>query len=424
MIKQYIKQAIQMLRETPLITAISISGTALSICMILLIVLLFQVRTAGYAPETARDRTLYVGGVTSFSKADKQKRAVGGLSPEMVKECFYSLKTPAVVTAYTSFPSPVSIPGKRLFKPYQVKRTDAAFWNAFSFRFLSGQAFAEPDFLSAIPQAVVSEATAKRIYGSVDVIGKTLIIGYINYRICGVVEDVSRAASTAFGEIWIPYTTSKEAMSSEGTEKINGSLAVCLVAKDKSDFQAIRDELKAKVEMFNTTKVDLYADLLDAPITHFDILAGSNGNKKAGTRDFLLGTGVLLLFLLFVPALNLTGVTQSAVQKRRAEIGVRKAFGATSGMVLSQILCENCIMTLAGGLIGLCLSFPVFYLAKDFLLPMGNVELNAEMLLRPEVFAAALFFCLLLNLLSAGIPALKISRSTIVNTLKDGNNEC
>lgn len=45
MYKQYIKQAVQMLRENTLVSVISISGTALAIAMVLVMVLVFQIKS-------------------------------------------------------------------------------------------------------------------------------------------------------------------------------------------------------------------------------------------------------------------------------------------------------------------------------------------------------------------------------------------
>ena len=56
MYKQYIKQAVQMLRENTLVSVISISGTALAIAMVLVMVLVFQIKSTGYAPESAFQR--------------------------------------------------------------------------------------------------------------------------------------------------------------------------------------------------------------------------------------------------------------------------------------------------------------------------------------------------------------------------------
>ena len=122
--------------------------------------------------------------------------------------------------------------------------------------------------------------------------------------------------------------------------------------------------------------------------------------------------------LLLVPALNLTGVTQSAVQKRRSEMGLRKVFGATRGILFSQLLCENGLITLLGGVIGLVLSLLLLPVCKDFLLKDAETVLHTDMLFQPGIFLVALLFCLLLNLLSVGIPALRISRQPITKALK------
>lgn len=51
MIKQYFKQALAQLRQHPLISVISIAGTALSIFLIMLVVMLQQVKVAPFSPE-------------------------------------------------------------------------------------------------------------------------------------------------------------------------------------------------------------------------------------------------------------------------------------------------------------------------------------------------------------------------------------
>ena len=60
MYKQYIKQAVQMLRENTLVSIISISGTALAIAMVLVMVLVFQIKSTGYAPESNRSMFMLV----------------------------------------------------------------------------------------------------------------------------------------------------------------------------------------------------------------------------------------------------------------------------------------------------------------------------------------------------------------------------
>ena len=55
MIKQYFTQAWAQLRQQPLISAVSIAGTALAIFLIMLVVMMQQVKVAPFAPESNRD---------------------------------------------------------------------------------------------------------------------------------------------------------------------------------------------------------------------------------------------------------------------------------------------------------------------------------------------------------------------------------
>ena len=60
MIKKTIGQVIYQLRNQPLLSAITILGTALAIALIMVILIVYQAKTADYAPEVNRSRSLYV----------------------------------------------------------------------------------------------------------------------------------------------------------------------------------------------------------------------------------------------------------------------------------------------------------------------------------------------------------------------------
>ncbi|MDR0573528.1 MAG: ABC transporter permease [Tannerella sp.] len=420
MIKHYFKQALQALKENPLVNTISILGTALSIAMILVIVLVFQINNAGYAPESNRSRMLYVSGTEAYCEA-KTTRNRGAMSAEVVKECFYSLRTPEAVSAKTGEKRPVSLPDERLFAEYDIIYTDTGFWKIFDFRFVQGAPFTTADFNSGLPRAVISDETARKLLGSADVIGKNIVFDYITYTICGVVKQVSTAAKQAYADIWAPYTSKAgyiERVSSY--ENMTGPFHIVLLAKNSADFDAIKSELKKQTEMYNTTKQDCKVSFMENPITHIDIAIGSGGFRKVSLKDYLVNTGSILLFLLLIPAINLISVVLSSVKKRRGEIGLRKAFGATKKAIVRQILFENMILTGIGAAIGFGLSFALLYLSRSFMLPEG-VLLTADMLFKPELFIAILFFAFMLNILSAGIPAMNITRQQIVEALNDTN---
>ena len=416
MIKQHIKQAVQLLKENRLVSCISIIGTALSIAMVMVVVLLFQIQLSGYYPEYNRDRMLYIQGTEATSKNGTDTNR-GGMSAEVVRECFYSLKTPEKVTAIYSEDLPISLPNKRLFKEYNVKYTDDGFWSIFNFRFITGKPFEKADFLSGIPKAVITDQTARELFGTTDVLGKNIVINFINYSITGVVKEVSRAARDSYAEAWIPYTTKDQLMSLQYADGVSGGFNVCILAKHSKDFASIRTELKQQTARYNEGKQLYKVGFAENPISRLDIAMGSEGFRKVDYKDFILETGSLVLFMLLVPALNLIGVTQASIQRRKSEVGLRKAFGATYSKRVSQILYENLVITLLGGALGLLFSFGLLNISKDFLL-QNNTMINSDMLFQPGTFVATLFFVLLMNFLSAGIPALRIAKQPIVEALK------
>lgn len=217
-----------MLRENRLISLISILGTALSIAMIMVVILVFQVQLTSFVPEVNRDRMLYVENGTEVKAQNSWSR--GNMSVEAVRECFYSLKTPEAACAWATRFSPLSLPGKQMFRTYTIYYTDPGFWKIYAFSFLEGKPFSEADFSSAIPQAVVCESVAKQLYGTTQVVGKPVIIDRMSYTICGVVKDVSRAADTAYGQVWTPYTTNRVLSDMAFMENMSGAFNVCLLA--------------------------------------------------------------------------------------------------------------------------------------------------------------------------------------------------
>lgn len=158
----------------------------------------------------------------------------------------------------------------------------------------------------------------------------------------------------------------------------------------------------------------------------FKTYSGMEFDLWATVRHFLL----VLLVLLLVPALNLSGMISSRMEGRLAEMGVRKSFGAGRKILLSQVMWENLLLTALGGALGLLLAWLALYTGREWIftvldswpgmVPEGvDVRVSGEMLFAPLVFLAALVLCVVLNLLSALIPAWYSLRKPIVNSLNE-----
>ena len=105
-------------------------------------------------------------------------------------------------------------------------------------------------------------------------------------------------------------------------------------------------------------------------------------------------------------------------------MNVNEVIGNLANELMHQVFVENLLLTCLAGLLGLALSYAATFVLNGFLFGnstnaylSGETSLTAGELLSPWIFLAAFGFCLLMNLLSAGIPAWRASRMNIVEAI-------
>ena len=423
MYKTYFRQAVGMLKQNPFISVISILGTALAIMMIMTMIITDGIQNASVAPENKRDRTLYL---VSFAERDTSNGkssmyASGGLPYEIMKNYVVpALKTPELTVATSDMNAVVKREGTNDASYQMIQTTDADYWKLYTHTFTEGKPYGQEDFESGLRVAVISETTAKTLFKGEDPIGKNIEINFIPYRVGGIVQDVSPLFQMAAGRIWIPYT------SKPGYEQAYYN--VMLLAANVSDFPKIRQEVNEAKRKLDFEKSPKFVDFSGARTHRVLVTVRDRGTTSEAVNDRIQKTRRRTVFLfavmLLVPALNLSGFSLSRIRKRMAEIGIRKAFGAKRHVILIQVLYENLITTLIGGVIGLGLSYGIVFGMRKWLLGIpadGSLPLNA--LVSGTTSLAIFVVCLVLNLISAGAPAYRASRMNIVDSLHQNNKK-
>ena len=415
MFNQYWKQAIASLRENPLISFLTILGTTLCIALLLVLMLTYQIRTASYSPVSNRSNLLYVSFIEG-RQINSTNNWRGALGNRIVREGFYNMETPAVVSAVSSDVDNrhTTVSGVKNNRESAVRLVDANFWKIFDVRFITGKPFTEEMFQSAVPVAVIDEQVARELYNTTEVAGKTIQLDYIDYTISGVIRTVSKAANEVYGEVWIPYTTDK-IINSSGAEGICGSLVVNILIDPSTNANIVKEEVRQRIDAYNKGQAEYVANIIGQPVNGFRRMFYNLYDDRLNGQF----SGMLVLAVLFflLPVLNLLGITFSQIRKRQPEIGLRKAFGATTPSIIIQMFFENLITTMIGAVAGIVLSILFFILAKDGLIGSAGVALQPEMLIRPGLFISAVFICLMINTMSAGIPAWYITKMPLIDSL-------
>ena len=432
MYKVYLKQAMQMLRQNKFFSIIYITGTGLAITMVMILAILYYFRTGNIAPEINRDRMLVIQHGKILNKTEGQGNGSSRLSYPTIKECFFSMQTPEAVTAIlpigeqTEF---IQTPGSDEVYNGLVMGTDVAFWKIFQFRFLAGKPYTEEEFTSGIRKAVVSESLARRLFNTSDATGKTFLLNFEEYQVSGVVEDVPSIAQFCYAEMWIPFTNRpSQIQGSKWCDFILGHMQLYILAKKPGDFDAIRREAEENCRRYSANIPQYNFVLNEQPDTVLRAWLRTDSFASPKFMKLFIQIFSVIFLLLLVPSINLTGMTASRMKKRMEELGIRKAFGAQNRTLLLQILYENLLLTLLGGLIGLLISYGLIFMLKGWLLGnydwdgsslTASIDLSPGMLINPAILGYTLIFCLILNLMSALVPAWRALRRPIVDALND-----
>ncbi|MDE6541205.1 MAG: ABC transporter permease [Muribaculaceae bacterium] len=422
MIKQLIKQTLAQLRSQRMLTAVSIIGSALSIFLIMVVVMLHQVQVAPFAPVSNRPRMLHADWASMQVIDAPQYCSNGPISEKTAKSQFGKLTIPEAVTICNSEtrPANLQVPGSKSVGS-DLRGTDEQYWTVFDFTFIDGKPYNKADVESKLHVAVIDRSTARLLFGTEKAAGREFLMNYVPYTVAGVVRDVSVLADGAFSHVWVPYTSFDQG---EWLSNLMGSLSVTILAKSPDDFDAIRAEYERNVAEYNKeisstgwefiTRNRPYDQEKNASV----IAANLEPDEKADRRT----RWIIYAILLIVPAINLSGMTESRMRRRVEELGVRRAFGCTRAQLLAQLFSENLLITILSGLIGWLASIGFAFLFSNFLFSQSYststqpfIELN--MLVQPSTFGLAMLFCFILNFLSSSFPAWKASRANIVNAI-------
>jgi len=427
MIKQYLKQGWALIKQNRFYTTIYITGTALAITMTIIIAIIYHIRSANIAPEVYRDRMLLVTQASAIN-ASEDFEYNWRMSYQTLKECYYPLQTPQLVAAgvntldlgYTIGDFYVGIPaGGTLHKSY-IYCTDAAFLKIFRYTFLSGRPYSEEEFQSGMRTTVLSEKLAYKLFNNLNILNKTVLINDVEYTVIGVVKDVPSVLTSAYAELWIPFSSVPSIMEASGGGNIVGLLQAFILADKRADFPMIKDEIEKNINRYNTSLAD-WEYRMEEILTPFRVEMRSI-DYSANFRDQIIKYGLIALIFLMVPAINLSGITSSRMQERLSEIGIRKAFGANRTNLIQQVLTENLLLTLLGGLVGLFLSVGIVYFMRSLLLGIRlgyEISLSFSMLFNLPVFGYTLGICLILNGISSSIPVWNAARRPIVQAIND-----
>ena len=422
---RYFRQALALIREEKLYSAMYIAGTALAVAFVMLIAEVYYVKVADIAPEVHRSTTYYLDDMTLLNKEDY----IENIHYEMYRDLFQKMQTPECIAAEMEMWSNTlfGITLADSVHKYSVKGrlTDTGFFRIYQFHFIEGAPFTKDDFDNGRNNVVITEQLRDQIFGHEQKgLGQTLTLNHRLFRICGVVETPSTLTDKCVADIWMPYTYNG-LMRDVGYDSNQPLDLTISVPDNKRD--AFMQELKDVEARYNAVHKDEPVIIGDRIKSHYEqVWKGVNYIFDVWDENLFWYITPAALLLLLVPALNLSGMVASRMERRLPEIAIRKTFGANRRTLLGEVMMENLVLTIIGGIVGLCLAWTALYGWRDWVFDLfssnyriyGTVPLlKGEMFFGPAVFLIALTVCCVLNVLAATLPAWFSLRKPIVESM-------
>lgn len=426
-------------------TAVCVAGTAVTIAFIMVVVMVYDFRTANVAPETRRSRMLYNDGTQCMRPDGTNMWGYRGLGPTAFHALFDDLPGVDELTWHGGLQSALcALPASSDRHSVLLRPVAANWFDFFRYHFVAGRPFTRSEYdagRAAFEPSddewrlvrnrddgvvrrfiVISERLARQLFGGASAaVGKQLLLDFQEARVVGVVNDVSSIFQTAYADVWEPFTLTNEENLSPATDTgglIGYRYSVLHLSPGASAAQ-VRAEVNRRMEQLNSQGLEYV--LKDPRLythTEYTFFRGSS-------IDARLVYALLLVVLLVVPAVGISGLVHAQMQNRLGEIAIRKAYGASNANIIGHLFVESLGTTLMGGVLGYALSCVLVVAGSTWLFGTGGVRiegivLGGDLLLRPSIFLAVLAACFVFNALSTLLPAWMAVRRSIAYTLTGG----
>jgi putative ABC transport system permease protein len=410
MFKNYLITAYKVYTRRKLFTAINLACITLTLMVLLVVTALLQNAFYPTGVEGRSDRFLQVTTLVSESEGGNSVRT-GPLGYKVIDKYLRPMKSVQLVAAVTS-PRTVSVYQDDRVTELMLRRAEAEYWKILDFNVLEGRVPSAEDVTQGRFVAVLNATTAARLFPGASAMGQRLNAGGQTFEVIGVVEDTLQL--NAYADIWVPVTTDP---STEYRNQMFGEFWALLLANSADELPQIQAEIAETAKKIQFDDPKQWSQAFMWADSKLDFFArGMFRNERvadSGAGMLLAIIGVLMILFMLLPALNLVNLNTGRILERSSEIGVRKAFGASSSTLVIQFVIENVVLCLFGGLLGLIAAKGVLvWLEHSGLIPYLKVDINLA------VFFCGLMITVTFGLLSGVIPAWKMSRLHPVQALK------
>ncbi|GAB3926963.1 ABC transporter permease [Mucilaginibacter myungsuensis] len=422
MIKNYIKTAMRNLWKGRVFNGMNLVGLSVAIacCTLLFLTIYFEFSFDGFHKNLPDIYQTYFT-VNRAEKAEKGTAMPVPLGPAL-KTDYQDIQ---YISRMGNGGSVVRVGDKQIGQ--SIHFVDPDFLKIFTFQIIKGN---EASPLKNLNDVVITEYSAKAIFNSIDVVGKTIELNLTGtpqtFVVTGVTKDFPQNSSIQFDMLLrMENMPGYQGMLSQWNNQNHLVYMKLNPNVDRANFEKRLQAFVKKhyAEQIKEVKRDgarpdvdgniMSLNLLPFGDTHFNTeLGGLEGQSTS--KSAVISLMVIGIFILLIACINFINLSVARSFTRAREVGVRKTLGASKWQLVSQFWVETVLVCFAALVLGLVLATLTLESFKASL----KTNITLSMLLQPGPLAGMLGIFILITLVAGFYPALLMQRFKTVQVLK------
>jgi putative ABC transport system permease protein len=304
---------------------------------------------------------------------------------------------------------------QQFFTDNDIMQADSSFFNFFTIPVIKG----DPENLLNSPHKVVlSESTAKKLFGSENPIDKLIKIGSDTTRfvVTGIMEDVP-SNSHFNASMLTSFMTNPR---SKDPQWMNNSFSTYLLLKPNSSHTTVDSKFTDLIVKYVGPELQKYTGatiedflkrgnkyrfyLQNLTEIHLDNTV-QGGFKAPGDPKYLVIFGSIAILIVVIAAINFMNLATAQASRRSKEVGIKKVGGSTRSMLIIQFLTESFILAF----FSLIFAVVLVKLSLPYFNNLLQTRLALDLFSKWYTIPVLLLFSVLIGIMSGSYPAFFLS---------------